>query len=138
MKKLLAMALVGGALLSPIVLKADASTAQYVLDAALLKDDTQGSTVLRLAIEDAKPKSGVCPYYVKTTEYLPSLHVLNVEVYQENCRNEAFGTSKGQVYWVVPKSLQDEQVELQVLVNQKISGTLNYSPRFKTFIVKSN
>jgi hypothetical protein len=96
-----------------------------------------GKQLLRLKIQDVQPKSGVCPYYVKQTQYLPALQVLSVEVYQENCVNDAYGISKGEVDWVVPATLLATGREVQVLVNQTKTSILVYDETTQSFRVKN-
>jgi hypothetical protein len=138
MKNLLALGLVLSTLVILMtggVAKADVAHSQFTVDASMVLEEGQAGSILKLDVQDAKPKSGVCPYYAKNVEYLPSVHVLNIEVYQENCRNDAYGVSQGQVYWVVPKSLQNGAADLQILVNQNLAASLSYSSRSKTFVI---
>ena len=95
-----------------------------------------GKQLLRLKIQDVQAKSGVCLYYVKQLQYLPALQVLNVELYQENCTNDSYGPSKGEVDWVVPASLLSTGQEVQVVVNQTKAGSLVYDEATQSFHVK--
>jgi hypothetical protein len=98
--------------------------------------NAQGLTLVHVDIRDAKAKSGVCPYYVKSMQFLEAVRILNVEIYQEVCVNEAFGVSKGEIFWVVPKSLQAKGQTITVLVNQTQAGALVFDEAKQSFNVK--
>src|SRR5580698_6531843 len=102
-----------------IILLADARSLKpaFTVKAQVQRSDTN-SLILQLRIQDAKDKSGVCPYYVKTLQYLQGVKLLNVEVYQEFCTNEAYGKSEGDVFWTIPNSLLRQASVVAVLVNQ--------------------
>jgi hypothetical protein len=96
-------------------------------------DSVLGQVLLRITIEDAQPKAGICPYFAKSIQYLEGAKLLNVEIYQEVCANDAFGTSKGTLDWFVPGALLTQGAQLHLFVNQKDSGTLVYDEASKSF-----
>jgi hypothetical protein len=98
----------------------------------------QKSMALRISIEDAKAKSGVCPYYVRSFEYLPGANLLNIEVYQEACANDAYGFSQGEAIWVAPLGIQTKGSKVSVLVNQTPAGTLIYDQETQLFSVNGD
>ena len=97
---------------------------------------TKSRTALKLFIEDVAAKQGVCPYYVKSQQYLEGIKLLNIEIYQETCLNDAFGRSNGELAWVVPNALLKTGSEIKVLVNQNPSGILVYDESTKKFQLK--
>ncbi len=115
------------------------STSQSTRKAFNLSVDTQysqsGLALMRITVQDSKPKSGVCPYYVRSLQYLEALHVLNVEVFQEACNNEAFGVSTGEVLWIAPKALQAKGTPITIIMNQGQAGSLLFDDSKKTFSV---
>ena len=98
--------------------------------------NSQGLTLVHVAVKDTKAKSGVCPYYVKSLQYLEAVRILSVELFQEVCLNEAFGISKGEVFWVVPKSLESKGLPITVLINQTQAGALVFDEVKQSFNVK--
>ena len=119
---------------STFAFSADVQTFQLksVVDKGL-----SGEALLRLIVVDSQPKSGVCYYYLKTLQYSPVDRILTLDIYQENCVNDAFGLSKGEVDWAVPTSLLTDGAEIQVVVNQAKAGSLVYVSGNKNFRVKN-
>jgi len=99
---------------------------------------TQKSTALRISIEDAKPKSGVCPYYVRSFEYLPGANLLSIELYQEACLNDAYGFSQGEAIWVAPAGIQTKGSKVSVFINQTPAGSLIYDQQTQMFSVNGD
>ena len=99
---------------------------------------TARNSILHISIQDAKPKSGICPYYVRSLQYIQSLQVLNVEVYQESCLNDGYGFSQGDALWVVPPSLLTKGSTISVLVNDSKAGALVFDDSIQAFSVKGD
>jgi hypothetical protein len=99
---------------------------------------TQKTTALRISIEDAKAKAGVCPYYVRSFEYLPAAKLLSIEVYQESCANDAYGFSQGEAVWIAPLGIQTKGSKISVLVNQTPAGSLIYDDQDRLFSVNGD
>jgi hypothetical protein len=100
-----------------------------------------GQPLLRLKVQDAQPKSGVCPYYIQSLLYVPANHSLAIGIFQETCLNDAFGASSGEVDWAVPATLLAPGQEIPVTVflsNTAVmgSGTLVYDQPSQSFRLK--
>ena len=98
----------------------------------------QKSTALRISIEDAKAKAGVCPYYVRSFEYLPGANLVSIEVYQEHCLNDAYGFPQGEAIWIAPLGLQTKGSKVSVLINQTPAGSLIYDEQTQLFSVNGD
>jgi len=98
----------------------------------------QKSTALRISIEDAKAKAGVCPYYVRSFQYFPGANLISIEVYQELCLNDAYGFSQGEAIWIAPLGLQTKGSKVSVLINQTPAGNLIYDQQTQLFSVNGD
>lgn len=97
---------------------------------------SQSEVLVELKLKDAYSKTGMCPYFLQALQYVPSLNVLNLDMSQGVCSNDAYGKSEGTVYWVVPRPfLTGTSNKLCLVVNQGKVATLVYDEASRSFRV---